>query len=146
MKISFALVLWMAVAGCKGSNKNEQGPAPSAAPVAAPAAGGDDVRAKWGAAHARVEALQNELQQTEVAITLYHNVLDGKGGLTNEKTVAEAKVKLPELEKEQTDLSAKLASAQAEEAKYKPGADAARTKGLGISKECLDNPLAKGCS
>jgi hypothetical protein len=137
MKISFALVLWMAVAGCKGSNKNEQGPAPSAAPVAAPAAGG---------AHARVEALQNELQQTEVAITLYHNVLDGKGGLTNEKTVAEAKVKLPELEKEQTDLSAKLASAQAEEAKYKPGADAARTKGLGISKECLDNPLAKGCS
>jgi hypothetical protein len=50
-----------------------------------------------------------------------------------------ARAKLTALQKQQTELQSQLAAAKAEAAK------AERLKGVKISKECLDNPLAKGC-
>jgi predicted nucleic acid-binding Zn-ribbon protein len=49
-------------------------------------------------------------------------------------------LELRQLRKEKVDLEAKLAAAKAAAAR------AERAKGVHISKECLDNPLAKGCS
>jgi len=57
----------------------------------------------------------------------------------NDADRAAAKAKLEALQKEKADLEAHVAAAKA-------AADRAeRTKGVTISKECLDNPLAKGC-
>jgi hypothetical protein len=50
-----------------------------------------------------------------------------------------AKARLQELQKQKTDLDTQLAAAKAE------GEKAQRLKGVKISKECQDNPLAKGC-
>lgn len=84
---------------------------------------------------------------TEAAITIYRdNVLGNKGSVTTEATIKEANERLPILEKERSELRARLEAAMAEEAKHKPGADAARTQGLQVSDECKANPLAKGCS
>lgn len=140
-QVVLALVL---VVGCKSSEKVD--PAATAPKLPeAPAETSEDT-AKWAAAHATVESLQKELEKTEAAITIYNNVLENKGSLTTEATTKEAHERLPQLEREQTELKAKLAAAQAEEAKYKPGADAARLRGLEMSEECKNNPLAKGCS
>jgi hypothetical protein len=135
------VVIVVLLAGCNGSEKAE----PAAAPPQTPPAASED-SAKWAAAHATVEAVQKELEQTEAAITVYHNVLENKGSVTTEATTKEAHERLPQLEKEQSELKARLAAAQAEEAKYKPGADAARLRGLEMSEECKKNPLAKGCT
>jgi hypothetical protein len=139
----FALIALL-LAGCEGSKKDEPAAAPPPDPGAAPAASEDT--AKWAAAHEAVESLQKELELTEAAITIYNNVLENKGSLTTEATIKEAHEKLPQLEREKSELTAKLAAAQAEEAKYKAGADAVRMKGLEMSEECKKNPLAKGCS
>jgi chromosome segregation ATPase len=48
--------------------------------------------------------------------------------------------KLASLQREKAELEAKMAEAKASAAR------AERMKGVHISKECLDNPLAKGCS
>ena len=138
------VLMVLLLAGCKSEEKVDPAAAPPQSP-GAPAAASEDTQ-KWAAAHAAVEALQKELEQTEAAITIYHNVLENKGALTTEATTKEAHERLPQLERDQVELKAKLAAAQAEEAKYKPGADAARLKGLDISEECKKNPLAKGCS
>lgn len=132
------------LAGCEGSKKDEPAAAPPPAAGAATAASEDT--GKWAAAHATVESLEKELEQTEAAITIYHNVLENKGSVTTEATIKEAHERLPLLEREHSELKAKLAAARVEEAKYKAGADAVRMKGLEISEECKKNPLAKGCS
>jgi hypothetical protein len=132
-------------AGCESSKDPEPAVA-SPAVTPAPAAAGD-VRGKWAAAHAAVESLQKELELTEVAITIYtNNVLGNKGQVTTEATIKEAHERLPILEREKSELVAKLAKARAEEAKHAAGAEAARTQGIQISDECKANPLAKGCS
>jgi hypothetical protein len=105
------------------------------------------VREKWSAAHASAEALQKELELTEVAITIYReNVLGNKGTVTTEATIKEAHERLPILERERDELKAKLAAAQAEEAKYRAGAESLRMQGIDISPECKENPLARGCT
>jgi hypothetical protein len=50
-----------------------------------------------------------------------------------------AKAQLTALQREKADLDKRVAAARADAAK------AARDKGVKIRKECLDNPLAKGC-
>jgi len=140
---------WVVIAFLLAACDDSKSTGPSVAPPQTPAAptAPSDVRDKWAAAHATVESLQKELELTETAITIYReNVLGNKGQVTTEATKKEAHERLPILEKERTDLKAKLADAQAEEARYKEGADAARMQGLQISDECKKNPLAKGCS
>ncbi len=138
------LLMVVLLAGCEGAEKAEPAAATPQTP-GAPAAASEDT-AKWAAAHATVESLQKELELTEVAITTYRNVLENKGSLTTEATTKEAHERLPRLEKEQSELEARLAAAQTEEAKYKEGADSVRSRGLEISEECKKNPLAVGCS
>ncbi len=58
----------------------------------------------------------------------------------NDADRANAKAKLEELRREKAEMEAKIAAAKAAAAK------AQRAKGRTISKECQDNPLAKGCS
>lgn len=57
----------------------------------------------------------------------------------NEADRAAAAAKLEALKKEQAELEARVAAAKAAAEK------AERAKGVKISKECLDHPLAKGC-
>jgi hypothetical protein len=52
---------------------------------------------------------------------------------------AAANAKLKELQREKAEMERRIADAKAAAAR------AERTKGVHISKECMDNPLAKGC-
>ena len=105
------LLVVVLLAGCEGAEKVEPAAATPQTP-GAPAAASEDT-AKWAAAHATVESLQKELELTEVAITTYRNVLENKGSLTTEATTKEAHERLPRLEKEQSELEARLAAAGA---------------------------------
>jgi hypothetical protein len=58
----------------------------------------------------------------------------------NDADRASAKAKLVALQKEQFEMKQRAADAKAAAEK------AERRKGVKVSKECLDNPLAKGCS
>ncbi|HTL36532.1 MAG TPA: hypothetical protein VL326_25540 [Kofleriaceae bacterium] len=58
----------------------------------------------------------------------------------NDADRASAKQRLIALQKEQYDMKQRAAAARAAAEK------AERLKGVKISKECMDNPLAKGCS
>ncbi len=58
----------------------------------------------------------------------------------NDADRASAKAHLIELQKEQYEMKQRVAAAKAAADK------AERAKGVHISKECLENPLAKGCS
>jgi hypothetical protein len=57
----------------------------------------------------------------------------------NDADRAAAKVKLQALQKEKAELEQRIAEAKAASDR------AERSKGVHVSKECLDNPLAKGC-
>lgn len=57
----------------------------------------------------------------------------------NDADRAAAKAKLEALRKERAEMDARIAAAKAAASK------AQRKQGAKISKECLDNPLAKGC-
>ena len=59
---------------------------------------------------------------------------------TNQAERAAAQASLIALQRAQADIRARVVEAQAAAAR------AERAKGVHISKECLDNPLAKGCS
>lgn len=90
----------------------------------------DEARAMVERIEAEVAALGREIQSAEeVALA--------------PRTAAEAKAAtatLTGLRAKQTELGTRLADAKATAAR------AARLKGVKIPKECLDNPLAKGCS
>lgn len=84
-----------------------------------------------------VEQLKSELDKTSFAIAAANAVASDS---TQKKELrAEAKSKVPALQKEKAELEALIQ--QKEE-----GAKAERLKGVDVSKECLENPLAKGCS
>ena len=92
---------------------------------AAPAPGGD-----------RVTLLEDELRLLDAQVT---KAIDGVKNATNQADRAAANARLSALQREKRDLQARLAAARAAAAK------AAREKGVHVSKECMDNPLAKGC-
>ena len=58
----------------------------------------------------------------------------------NDADRAGAKAKLIALQREQAEMKQRAAAAKAAAER------AERQKGVKISKECMDNPLAKGCS
>lgn len=83
-----------------------------------------------------VEKLQHELDELDKRVT---TAVDSVVAAQNDADRASAKAKLEQLRREKAEMDAKLAAARAEAQK------AARKRGPKISKECEDNPLAKGC-
>ena len=58
----------------------------------------------------------------------------------NDADRAAAKARLEELQRDKQDMEQRIRAAKAAAAK------AERAKGVKVSPECMDNPLAKGCS
>ena len=67
------------------------------------------------------------------------SAVDNVVAAQNDADRAAAKSKLEQLRKEKAEMEARIAAARAAAAR------AERLKGAKISKECQDNPLAKGC-
>lgn len=84
----------------------------------------------------RYEKLQHDLDELENKVNA---AVDSVVAAQNEADRASAKAKLEQLRKERAEQDARLAAAKAAAQK------AARMRGQKISKECQDNPLAKGC-
>ncbi len=85
----------------------------------------------------KVARLSNDL------IDLGHKVdqaTDALAAAQNDADRQAARAKLDQLRKERAEMEQHIAEAKAAAAK------AERAKGVHVSKECLDNPLAKGCS
>lgn len=135
---------------------NEEKPPASAPskPAEAERAEPDRELAKAKAAQEAAEAIAHEAVRSaketrEVVERLEHD-MDEMAKQLNEAIAAvatahdkaaidDAKARLAELQKERAEMQARIAEAKAAAAK------AARTQGSKISKECQDNPLAKGC-
>jgi phage-related minor tail protein len=83
---------------------------------------------------ARLEQDATDLQKKVTDAT------DAIVGAQNQADRDAAKARLDQLQKEKAELDARVAEAKAAAAR------AERLKGVKISKECLDNPLAKGCN
>lgn len=84
-----------------------------------------------------VERLEQDSTDLQKRIT---ESVDAVVGAQSQADRDAAKAKLEEMQKQKAELDARIAEAKAK------AAGAERTKGIGISKECLENPLAKGCS
>jgi len=65
--------------------------------------------------------------------------MDAVVNAQNDSDRSAAKARLTALQREKAALDARVAAARADAEK------AARAKGIKVRKECLDNPLAKGC-
>lgn len=91
----------------------------------------------------RAQEAQDDMQKVEKDLDDLSNRLtkavDDVVNAQNDADRAAAKAKLEALQKEKADIETRIAAAKAAAAK------AERAKGVKVSKECLDNPLAKGC-
>jgi len=134
------------VIGCGGGNKQAASPEPmsnQAQPSSEPpsnheAAETDAQRDAREAAeaHARVEALSVELDAMEQKVSI---AVDAVIAAQNDGDRAAAAERLKLLQREMAELKQRLADASSEAARHR------RNRGDKINKECLDNPLAKGC-
>jgi predicted nucleic acid-binding Zn-ribbon protein len=88
-------------------------------------------------AQAAVEKLQQDATDLQKRVT---EATDALVGAQNQVDRDAAKAKLDQLQKEKVEIDARVAEAKAVAAR------AERMKGVSISKECLENPLAKGCN
>jgi hypothetical protein len=84
----------------------------------------------------KVEKLSADLADLDKKLS---GAVDNVIAAQNDADRAGAKAKLVALQKEKADMEARIAAAKAAAAK------AERAKGVKVSKECQDNPLAKGC-
>jgi len=84
-----------------------------------------------------VEQLQKDMESLSAKVDIAVNAL---ASAQNQADRDNAKAKLDELRKERAEIDARMAEARAKAAR------AERVKGNKVSKECLENPLAKGCS
>jgi hypothetical protein len=91
------------------------------------------------AAEARkaVEDLQKELDEVDAKVT---KAVDDVASAENEAQRNAAVARLQNLRAERQAIATRTADAKAAAER------AERVKGVKISKECIDNPLAKGCS
>jgi chromosome segregation ATPase len=87
-------------------------------------------------AQAELEKIQTDLTALNDELTA---AIDAVAKAQNDHDRSAAKVKLAELQHEQAAMQARMAAASSAAAR------AQRAKGVTISKECMDNPLAKGC-
>lgn len=88
-------------------------------------------------AQAAVEQLEQQATDLQKRIT---EATDAVVGAANATDIKAGQEKLSALQRERVELDARIAEAKAKAAR------AERLKGVKISKECLDNPLAKGCN
>jgi hypothetical protein len=89
------------------------------------------------AAQDAVERLQRDADDLAKRVD---GAVQDLAGAQNQADRDAAKVKLDALRTEKADLEQRIAEARAKAER------AERLKGVKISKECLDNPLAKGCN
>ncbi len=88
-------------------------------------------------AQEKVEKLSNDLLDLGKRVD---KATDALASAQNDADRQSARGKLEQLRKERAEMEQHIADAKAAAAK------AERNKGVHVSKECLDNPLAKGCS
>lgn len=88
-------------------------------------------------AQAKVDKLQSDLIDLAKRVD---QATDALAAAQNDADRQAARAKLDQLRKERAEMEQHIADAKAAAAK------AERAKGVHVSKECLDNPLAKGCS
>ncbi len=143
MKAWFAIVLLLAACGGKPEGDKPKAEAEASPEAAAKEAAflADQARLKAqkdaAKAQASITALQEELAAFDVRVNAAVSaVVDAQTQADRDAATA----KLAALRKEKLELEARLAQAKAEAAR------AERLRGVSISKECIDNPLAKGCS
>jgi len=146
----------LAISACHGNNNDAAPQGSAAAPTVDQAV--ERARAEHADAQQKLEAALAEAKKAQADAELAadkfakaEKAFDAQQAkldaaikmIANAKTDAErnaARARLAELQKQ-------LAAAQAEIAATKEVADhAERAKGVHIRQECLDNPLAKGCS
>jgi colicin import membrane protein len=87
-------------------------------------------------AQALVDRLQRDLSDMDKKVSA---AVDGVVTAQNDADRASAKAKLQELNRQKYEMEKRIAEAKAAAAR------AERLKGAKVSKECQDNPLAKGC-
>lgn len=100
-------------------------------------AAAEKAQADAASAADRVEKLEKNLADQQVKLD------EAVNGVANAKTQAEMaalQAKLAALQKQRAELEGDTAAAK------QAAEQAARAKDVHISKECVDNPLAKGCS
>ena len=149
MKLRVLLALCVVVACGNGDSKEaakDNGPALGAHKESTPSAEEQQVLAaqaakeaavkRAAAARARLDQIEHELEELEKAVdAAVQQTVDAK----NAAELATAKQNLQQLQASEAALKARAAQAQAD------AAAATRAQGVRISKECMDNPLAKGC-
>lgn len=96
----------------------------------------DEARKAAQEAQDQVERLSKDLEALDAKVTA---AIDSLMAAQNDADRAAAKAKLAELQREQAEMRARVEMTRDKAAK------AQRTKGRTVSKECMDNPLAKGC-
>ncbi|MEO8706938.1 MAG: hypothetical protein ABI867_43325 [Kofleriaceae bacterium] len=97
----------------------------------------DDADKMAAEARAKVDLLAKDLAALDQRVG---SAAEGVAAATTDAERAQAKAALDKLRREKTEMESRIATAKAEAAR------AERRRGVSISKECLDNPLAKGCS
>lgn len=145
---TLAIVLF--VAACGGSSAKPSGPTPSntAEPAPATATPTRDAELETAQRYAaealkdaaeameRVEALSRDLDAFAVKLDAAINDVTSAQNDADRKAATE---KLRALQNERAEMKARIAAAKAAAAR------AERRKGSVVSKECMNNPLAKGC-
>ncbi|MCX5744653.1 MAG: hypothetical protein NT062_19365 [Proteobacteria bacterium] len=125
-------------AKCSQGGKAEAEAKPAADPAATAAAAAAAIEAGRAVAVAQeaVTVIERDLHEVDVKIeAAVSNVV----AATSDADQAVANAKLETLRESKAELETRLAAAKADAAR------AERMRGVKISKECLDNPLAKGC-
>ena len=92
--------------------------------------------ARSAAAMRRIDELEKQLGDLGTRLDA---AVSGTLAAQNAAERAAAQVKLAELRAERADMERRIAEAKAAAAR------AERLRGITVSKDCLDNPLAKGC-
>jgi len=87
--------------------------------------------------NAQVEKFQRDLDEMDSKVT---KAVADVAAAKDASDIKLAQNRLMELQREQAEMKQRVAAAKAAAEK------AERNKGLHVSKECMDNPLAKGCS
>lgn len=157
-RCTLGLLISLAAAGCGKKADDATPPAKTERPAPDPArqeaqkrATEDAIQKQEAAAEAErkraldeAAAAQATIDDTAKQLEAFNlrvaKATDALAGAKSEAERTAAMKELQELQRERAEMEAKVAASKAEALK------AARAKGVKISKECQDNPLAKGCS
>jgi hypothetical protein len=96
----------------------------------------DDAVKAAAEAQEQLDRVQQDLHEMDKRVSA---AMDAVVAAQNDADRAAAQAELKALRSEKAEMDARISAARAEAAR------AQRKKGVGISKACMDNPLAKGC-